>query len=90
MRNTQNHQEIDMLRGEIEMLMSERDALLRVTGAAAVFVAELDSSSLATEMIEAAEMLAENLNHLSEDTLCESLQAVKAHIDAAEESHSPT
>lgn len=83
MLNTQNHQEVDMLRGEVEMLMRERDTLLRVTGAAAVFVAELDSSSLPTEMLEAAEVLAESLNHLSEDTLGESLQAVKAHIDAA-------
>lgn len=83
MPTTQTNQEISMLRDEIEMLMKERDHLLRVTGAAAVFVAELDSASLAEETLEAAEILAESLNHLSEDTLRDSLEAVKAHIDAA-------
>ena len=82
MLNTQNHQETAMLRDEVEMLMRERDALLRVTGAAAAFVAEIDSTSLAAETLQAAEVLAESLNHLSEDTLRESLEAVKAHIDA--------
>ncbi len=82
MLNTQNHQEAAMLRDEVEMLMRERDTLLRVTGAAAVFVAEIDSASLAAETLQAAEVLAESLNHLSEDTLRESLEAVKAHIDA--------
>lgn len=82
MLNTQNHQEADMMRDEIEILMRERDTLLRVTGAAAAFVAEIDSASLAAETLQAAEMLAESLNLLSEDTLRESLEAVKAHIDA--------
>ncbi len=82
MLNTQNHQEVAMLRDEVEMLMRERDTLLRVTGAAAVFVAEVDSASLAAETLQAAEVLAESLNLLSEDTLRESLEAVKAHIDA--------
>jgi len=82
MLNTQNHQEVSMLRDEVEMLMRERDSLLRVTGAAAAFVAEIDSASLAAETLQAAEVLAESLNHLSEDTLRESLEAVKAHIDA--------
>ena len=82
MLNTQNHQEVAMLRDEVEMLMRERDTLLRVTGAAAAFVAEIDSTSLAEETLQAAEVLAESLNHLSEDTLRESLEAVKAHIDA--------
>ena len=45
MSNEQHAQEIVMLRAEIEMLMSERQALLRATGAAAVFVANLDSES---------------------------------------------
>ncbi|MHB1173608.1 MAG: hypothetical protein ACYCZJ_00590 [Sulfuriferula sp.] len=82
MLNTQNHQEAAMMRDEVEILMRERDSLLRVTGAAAVFVAEIDSASLAAETLQAAEMLAESLNLLSEDTLRESLEAVKAHIDA--------
>lgn len=73
-------QEITMLREEMEMLMSERQALLRISGAAAAFVAELDTKSLPAETYEAAEFLAEFLNELSEETLRDSLDAVKAHM----------
>lgn len=70
-------QEISMLRQEIEMLMGERQNLLRVTGSAAVFVAKMDSKSLPEETYEAAEQLAEGLNALSEDTLRDALELVK-------------
>lgn len=76
----QTQQEISMLRNELEMLMRERDGLLRVSGAAAVFVAELDSAKLPAVTLEAAEMLAESLNELTEDTLQDALNAVKAQI----------
>lgn len=76
----QSQQEISMLRDEIEMLMRERDGLLRVSGAAAVFVAELDSEKLPAVTLEAAEILAESLNELTEDTLQDALNAVKAQI----------
>lgn len=72
-----------MLRDEIEMLMRERDGLLRVSGAAAVFVAELDSEKLPAATLEAAEMLAESLNELTEDTLQDALNAVKAQIQVS-------
>ena len=39
-------QELSMLRSEIEMLMSERQSLLRTVGAAAVFIANLDDKIL--------------------------------------------
>ena len=73
-----------MLRSEIEMLMSERRTLLRVTGAAAVFVAKMDSKSLPQETYESAEMLAEGLNALPEDTLRDALDVVKGRSAAAE------
>ena len=78
--------EIRLLRGEIEMLMSERRQLLQVTGAAAVFVANLDTDSLPddTDTIDAAEMLAEQLNVLSEETLKDALESVRAQLDPAE------
>jgi hypothetical protein len=78
--------EIRLLRGEIEMLMSERRQLLQVTGAAAVFVANLDTESLPDETgtIDAAEMLAEQLNGLSEETLKDALESVRAELDPAE------
>jgi hypothetical protein len=77
-------QEIALLREEIEMLMAERSRLLRVVGAAAVLVANLDPVDLPKDqdVIDAAEMLAEQLNHLSADTLQEALGSVRAESDA--------
>lgn len=74
---------IRLLRGEIEMLMNERHQLLQVAGAAAVFVANLDVDSLPdeTDTIDAAEMLAEQLNGLSEETLKDALESVRAQVD---------
>ena len=78
--------EIRLLRDEIEMLMNERRQLLQVTGAAAVFVANLDTDSLPdeTDTIDAAEMLAEQLNDLSEETLKDALESVRAEVDPAQ------
>ncbi len=73
-------QEIDMLRKELEILMSERERLLRIAGAAAVFVAELDIGDLPEDTYEAAEVLAESLNTLPEDALGEGLTLLKAEI----------
>ena len=77
---------IRLLRGEIEMLMNERRQLLQVTGAAALFVANLDTDSLPDEAgtIDAAEMLAEQLNGLSEETLKDALESVRAELDPAQ------
>ena len=78
--------EIRLLRDEIELLMNERRQLLQVTGAAAVFVANLDTDSLPDEAvtIDAAEMLAEQLNGLSEETLRDALESVGAEVDPAQ------
>jgi hypothetical protein len=77
--------EIEMLRGEVEMLMSERQSLLRIAGAAAVFVAQLDSSVLPENTYAAADVLAQALNSLSEDTLNDALDLVRPEFDAASE-----
>ena len=74
------NEEIAMLRGELEMLMRERQALLRIAGSAAVFIAELDPEVLPEETYEAAEMLAECLNEASEETINDALSAMKAAI----------
>jgi hypothetical protein len=81
--NALNGQELTLLREEIEMLMAERQRLLRVTGAAAVLVANLDSMVLPHEQdtIDAAEVLAESLNALTEETLQDALDSVKAELD---------
>jgi hypothetical protein len=75
-------EEIRLLRDEIELLMNERRQLLQVTGAAAVLVANLDADILPDETItiDAAEMLAEQLNGLSEETLQDALESVRAEV----------
>lgn len=80
MQHTINQEEINMLRTELEILMKERLTLLKVTGIAASFVAELDSHSLPNGTEEAAELLASSINALSEETLKDALNAVHAEI----------
>lgn len=76
-------EEVQLLRREIEMLMTERQRLLQVVGAAAVLVANLDSDTLPEDedTIDAAEMLAEQLNDLAEETLKDALDSVRAEVD---------
>jgi hypothetical protein len=73
-------QEIAMLRSELEMLMKERHTLLKTAGAAAVFIDVLDPDTMPEEAYNAADMLAECLNDISEETLRDSLEAVKKEI----------
>ena len=80
MSNTINEEDINMLRSEVELLMRERQALLKVTGAAAGLIAELDSHNLPQGTVEAADLLATSINNLSEETLQDALGAVHAAI----------
>jgi hypothetical protein len=84
MPHTLKEQEISMLRAEIEMMMKERQSLLKTTGAAAVFIANLDSGALPEDAYEAAEMLSNCLNDLSEDTLRDALDKVRAELTTSE------
>ncbi len=84
MPHTLREQELSMLRAEIEMLMRERQGLLKTTGAAAVFIATLDSDTLPEGSYEAAEMLSNCLNDLTEETLRDALEKVKAELAADE------
>ncbi len=79
-----NNEEVRLLREELELLMTERQKLLQVVGAAAVLVANLDSDTLPQDQdtIDAAELLAESLNDLSEESLKDALEAVRAEFDA--------
>ena len=76
-------QEIAMLRAELELLMGERQTLLRIAGAAATFVAELDAGELPENTLEAAEMLAECINAAPEETMRDALEIVKAEVVGA-------
>lgn len=80
MQNTLNQNEINMLRTELELLMRERHSLLKVAGVAAGLIAEINSHNLPIRAVEAADMLATNINGLSEETLQDALIAVNAEI----------
>ncbi len=75
---TMNKQEVAMLSDEVEILMRERNRLLKVVGAAAVLVANADPESFRNEAMDAAEMLSETLNALPEETLKDALESVQA------------
>jgi hypothetical protein len=81
--HTLEDDEVRLLRKEVEILMAERHKLLQVVGSAAVLVANLDSDTLPDDedTIDAAEMLAEQLNSLQEETLKDALESVRAEFD---------
>jgi hypothetical protein len=80
MQNTIHQNEINMLRSELELLMRERQSLLKITGIAAGLIAEIDSHDLPITTVEAADLLATSINNLSEETLQDALNAVHAEI----------
>ena len=74
-------EEVSMLRAEIEMLMNERAGLLRTVGAAAVFVAHMDSTTLPEETYTSADVLAHALNALPEESLRDALEIIRPEVD---------
>jgi hypothetical protein len=77
MKSSKEHPAVEMLRSEIELMVSDREALLRVAGAAAKFVEKVNITRLPVSAIPLAEALASSVNALSEDSLKESLTAIK-------------
>jgi len=77
MKKTNDMPEVEMLRSEIEMLMTDREKLLRVAGAAAKFVEKVNIARLPVSAIPLAEAVAASVNALSEESLREALLAVK-------------
>lgn len=71
-------QELSMLRSEIEMLMNERQSLLRTVGAAAVLIANLDDRILMGNICKSAGVLSASLNDLPEETLSDALEKVNS------------
>ncbi|MFW5432655.1 MAG: hypothetical protein ACKE5M_06690 [Methylophilaceae bacterium] len=80
MENTNQSAENNMLRKELELLMTERETLLVITGAAAGLIAELKSSDLPIRTVEAADLLATTINKLPEESLQDALNSVHASI----------
>ncbi len=74
-------QEVALVGEEIELLMEERARLLRVVGAAAMLVTQTDAALLPKLAMDAAEMLSNALDALSEETLQDALDLVL--VDAA-------
>ena len=72
-----NKNEIAMLSEQVEMLMAERANLLKVVGAAAIFIAHSDPETLSGEAMNAADELSEVLNVLPEETLQDALSSVR-------------
>ncbi|WP_396652221.1 hypothetical protein [Methylophilus medardicus] len=72
--------EENMLRAELELLMREREILLKITGVAAGLIAELNTTDLPIRTVEAADLLATTINQLPEELLQDALDAVHATI----------
>jgi hypothetical protein len=80
MKTAKEHPAIQMLRSEIEFMMSDREALLRIAGAAAKFVEKVNIARLPVSAIPLAEAIASNVNQLSEESLQEALLAAKKRV----------
>lgn len=77
----QRSEKVSMLGSELEILMSERQALLQVVGAAAALIASLDSRLLPPAAMKSADLVATTINALSDETLRDALAAVRAEIE---------
>jgi hypothetical protein len=80
-QTTQQIDESNMLRAELELLMKERENLLIIAGASAGLIAELNTHDLPVRTVEAADLLSTTINKLSEETLQDALNAVHASIE---------
>ncbi|WP_291991813.1 hypothetical protein [Candidatus Accumulibacter sp. ACC003] len=77
----QRSEKVSMLGSELEILMSERQALLQVVGAAAALIASLDSRLLPPAAMKSADLVATTINALPDEVLRDALAAVRAEID---------
>ena len=72
-----------MLGKELDILMKERARLLRVAGAAAQFVALMESRALPPSVATEAQLRAESVNALPEDTLRDALGPITRPLQEA-------
>lgn len=67
------HPELDFLVQEMEMLVQEDAHLMKIAGAAALFISQLDGDGLSSDALRAATMLARLVNQVPQDTMSEAL-----------------
>lgn len=65
--------ELSMLRSEVEMLVDEDVQLMKIAGAAALFVSELQGAALPQSALDAASTLAKLICEIPDDTMCAAL-----------------
>lgn len=66
--------ELSMLRSEVEMLVEEDTQLMKIAGAAALFVSQLQGASIPEGALDAASTLAKLISEIPDDTMCEALE----------------
>lgn len=64
---------LSMLRSEVEMLLEEDTRLMKVAGAAALFVSQLQGAALPQGALDAASTLATLVSGIPDDIMCEAL-----------------
>lgn len=65
--------DLSMLRSEVEMLVEEDARLMKIAGAAALFVSQLKGAALPKGALAAASVLAKLINEIPDDTMCDAL-----------------
>jgi hypothetical protein len=80
----QSPKTLNMLGHELDILMGERQTLLKVVGATAALIASLDSRLLPPGAMQSADLVATAINTLPDETLREALAAVRAQIEEDE------
>ena len=76
----QRAKDTSLLSHELDLLMGERQSLLKVVGATAALIASLDTRLLPPGAVESADLVATAINDLPDETLRDALAAVRAEI----------
>lgn len=63
-----------LLSAELEMLVREDALLLKIAGVALMFLSRLEGTALPAQAAPAADLLADLITEIPDDTLCEALQ----------------
>jgi len=66
--------DLSMLRSEVEMLVEEDAQLMKIAGAAALFVSQLKDASLPASALPAASVLAKLISEIPDDTMYDALE----------------